>query len=419
MTTAATSLLGLALPVTGELSGTWGDVVNTSITALIDSAIAGTTTLSTDADVTLTTTTLAANQAREAIILWTGNGTATRTITAPAQSKVYIVINKTYSTQSIKLVGSGPTTGVTIVAGETCVAAWNGLDFVKISSTVAGVVPPASGGTGVVNSGTITLGGNLATSGAYSLTFTTTAGTNVTLPTTGTLATLAGSETLTNKTISGASNTLSNIANASLTNSSVTVNGSSVSLGGSITITAVNPNALTIGTGLSGTSYSGSGAVTIAIDSTVATLTGSQTLTNKTLTSPVIGAIVNTGTLTLPTTTDTLVGRATTDTLTNKTLTGFTETVVAVSGTTPALTPTTGTIQTWALSGSSTPTAGTWAAGQSMTLMVSASSYTITWTSLAVTWVGGGAPTLSTSLYTVIELWKVGSTIYGALVGNA
>jgi hypothetical protein len=47
----------------------------------------------------------------------------------------------------------------------------------------------------------------------------------------------------------------------------------------------------------------------------------SETLTNKTLTSPVISSISNTGTLTLPTSTDTLVGRATTDTLTNKTLT--------------------------------------------------------------------------------------------------
>ena len=46
----------------------------------------------------------------------------------------------------------------------------------------------------------------------------------------------------------------------------------------------------------------------------------SETLTNKTLTTPVIASISNTGTLTLPTDTDTLVGRATTDTLTNKTL---------------------------------------------------------------------------------------------------
>jgi hypothetical protein len=68
-----------------------------------------------------------------------------------------------------------------------------------------------------------------------------------------------------------------------LTNSSITINGSSVSLGGSTTVTATATNALTIGTGLSGTSYNGSAAVTIAIDSTVATLTGAQTLTNKTI----------------------------------------------------------------------------------------------------------------------------------------
>jgi hypothetical protein len=75
-------------------------------------------------------------------------------------------------------------------------------------------------------------------------------------------------------------------------------------------------------TGGTGIDTSGSGnAVTFAIDSTVATLTGAQTLTNKTLTTPIISTISNTGSLTLPTSTDTLVGRATTDTLTNKTLT--------------------------------------------------------------------------------------------------
>ena len=148
-------------------------------------------------------------------------------------------------------------------------------------------------------------------------------GTNY-IPVVGTTAT----QTLTNKTISGASNTLSNIANSSLTNSKVTIGSTDVSLGGTvttfaglssvtstsfvgaltgnastattlataraingvsfdgsaaITITANTTNTLTIGTGLSGTSFNGSGAVTVAIDSTVATLTGTQTLTNKTI----------------------------------------------------------------------------------------------------------------------------------------
>lgn len=101
---------------------------------------------------------------------------------------------------------------------------------------------------------------------------------------------------------------------------------------------------------------------------------------------------------------------------------GYTEEVFAVTGTTPALSPTNGSIQTWTLSGNATPTEGTWAAGQSITLMVDdGSAATITWTSLAVTWKtdGGSAPTLNTTGFTAIALWKVGSVIYGARVGDA
>lgn len=162
MPTAYTSLLGLALPVTGELSGTWGDTVNNSITSLLDTSVAGTTNVSTDADVTLTTTTGASNTARQAILLFSGARTALRTVTAPAQSKIYTVINATTGGFSVKLVGAGPTTGVTIVAGESAVCAWNGSDFVKVSNT--------GGSASFVNltaSGTVTFTGLTASQAVF------------------------------------------------------------------------------------------------------------------------------------------------------------------------------------------------------------------------------------------------------------
>lgn len=164
-----------------------------------------------------------------------------------------------------------------------------------------------------------------------------------------------------------------------------------------------------------------SASSTYAPISTTVTLTGTQTLTNKTLTSPVISSISNSGTLTLPTGTHTLVGRATTDTLTNKTFTNYTETVFAVTdGATVNLDPNNGPIQTWTLGANRTPGQANWAAGQSMTLMIDdGTAYTVTWTSVPVTWIGGTAPTLATTGYTVIVLWKVGTTIYGSFVGYA
>jgi len=75
---------------------------------------------------------------------------------------------------------------------------------------------------------------------------------------------------------------------------------------------------------------------TLSLPTSTDTLVGkatTDTLTNKTLTSPVIATIVNSGTLSLPTSTDTLVGRATTDTLTNKTLTAPVIATIVNSGT--------------------------------------------------------------------------------------
>ena len=96
----------------------------------------------------------------------------------------------------------------------------------------------------------------------------------------------------------------------------------------------------------------------------------------------------------------------------------ITEDVYAISGTSATLEPDNGSIQTHTLTGGTTYTDG-FSAGQAITLMINdGASYTVTWPTITWTNNGGSAPTLATSGYTVIALWKVGSVLYGALVGD-
>lgn len=167
---------------------------------------------------------------------------------------------------------------------------------------------------------------------------------------------------------------------------------------GSTADTAVQPSSTDTLTNktLSLTSNTVSGTTaqfnTALSDGSFATLAGTETFTNKTLTDPAITA---------PTITGTVI-----------------EDVYAVTGTTPALEPANGSIQTWTLTANSTPTDSV-ATGEAITLMIDdGTAYTITWPT--ITWVnnGGAAPTLATTGYTVIALWKVSTTLYGALVGD-
>jgi hypothetical protein len=89
--------------------------------------------------------------------------------------------------------------------------------------------------------------------------------------------------------------------------------------------------------------------------------------------------------------------------------------------------PGNGSIQLITLGASRTPKATNFAAGEAITLMVDdGTAYTLTWTDSTfggsgVVWKtdNGSAPTLNTSGYTVIVLWKVSTQVYGARVGNA
>lgn len=158
MTINYTTLLALAEPVTGTQPGVWGDDVNKGITDYLDIAIAGTNTLSTDADVTLTKTqgdnggsNISATTAQYMQLLFNGARTAIRNVVAPATSKIYVVNNSTTGGFAV-VVKTGVSTGVSIANGEKAVIAYNGSDYVKISSSLVsgltGILPVANGGTG-------------------------------------------------------------------------------------------------------------------------------------------------------------------------------------------------------------------------------------------------------------------------------
>jgi len=135
MSTSYTTLLGLALPATGELSGTWGDTVNNYISTYVDSAVAGAVTVTADTTLTKTTGSSLGSTSSQYAIIIASPASANITITAPASSKSYI-INNTSGTYTVKIVGAGPTTGVTLAVNEKAIVAWNGSDFVKIASSV-------------------------------------------------------------------------------------------------------------------------------------------------------------------------------------------------------------------------------------------------------------------------------------------
>lgn len=142
-TVTYTSLLGLALPTTGDLSGSWGTEVNNYITTYLDSAVAGALTITGGVDVSLTKSTgstLGSTSLQYATLLLNTSAAITVTIGSagiPAANKFYIVANlsATYAVQ-IKAYG-GSATQVTVAASERCVIVFNGTDYVKVSSTVA------------------------------------------------------------------------------------------------------------------------------------------------------------------------------------------------------------------------------------------------------------------------------------------
>ncbi len=216
---------------------------------------------------------------------------------------------------------------------------------------------------------------------------------------------LDAEQTLTNKTITLGDNTISGTLaqlNTAITDATIVSTTSTVTL---------ENKTITLGeNSISGTLAQFNAAVA---DSTLASLGGSESLTNKTI---ALGSNTVSGTLSqfnAAMTDGSFVSLSGAETLENKLLKDHAEDVTALSGTTPEI----GTgVNTWALSGNSTPTESL-TSGQSTTLQITnPSGYYITWTAVDK-WIGGGTPTLYASGTNLIELWKVGASVYGVSVG--
>jgi len=166
-------------------------------------------------------------------------------------------------------------------------------------------------------------------------------------------------------------------------------------------------NNVTFDAGVTAASFTGNGA-----NLTNVPAPSTYDAANLTGVLPAIDGSALTGTADatkLPLTGGTLTGSVTFEDAINENVYTITD------GASVDLDPDNGMIQQWTLGANRTATESL-STGQSVMLMVSAGSYTLTFPT--ITWVGGSAPTLATSGYTVIELWKTASTLYGATVGD-
>ena len=250
MATQYTTILKLALPVQGELSGTWGDVVNNNITSMVEEAVAGRKVINTWTanSHTLTSADGTTSESRAAILTLTDTGTALSgagTVVCPAASKIYIVENGTAQVITVKT-ASG--TGIAVPVGKNMVVFCDGTNVEE----------------GISNIASLSIGGDGAT--------------------------VTGIKDEDDMSSNSATKLATQQSIKAYVDSQVTAQDLDVTDGSTTISIDLDSESLGIlgGTGI-GSTASGNN-VTLAIDATVATLTGSQTLTNKTLTSPDINA---------------------------------------------------------------------------------------------------------------------------------
>jgi len=214
MTTAYTPILQLALPVTGELNGTWGDVVNNNITSMVEQAIAGLATINTwtTASHTLTTADGTTDEARCAILQCSGAPGAAATVICPTATKVYIIKNSVTGGYAVTLKTSAGT-GISVPNGGTALLYCDGTNVVSGGGLGGDVVGPASatdtaiatfdGVTGklIKNNASVTIAANIITALGFSGPLNGTVG--ATTPNTAAVTTLSATGAITSTLATG------------------------------------------------------------------------------------------------------------------------------------------------------------------------------------------------------------------------
>jgi hypothetical protein len=375
-----TSSLRLIQPATGEYSGTWGTQVNNGLTALVDTSVAGTATITmTAANYTLSNANGAADEARAMFLVLGGTPGASYQVICPAVSKLYFVANNTGFAQTVK---TSAGSGISVPNGARMTLRCDGTDVVVAqnyfgSLTLGTALGAASGGTGLTSPGAngnvLLSNGTAWTSsalppGGLVYTFTTTP---VTLTDKqGVLTDTSGGAftvTLPATPSTGAQVVVADAGNAWGTNN-LTVGRNGSTIGGLAENLVCDITGASVQLVYDGTTWEVYAQIG-GNSGNVVTLTGTQTLTNKTIED---GVFTN----------------------------GYTEeTVTANTGTAYTISLSNGTVQILTLTGNCTFTLPTATAGKSFMILLKqdgTGGRTATWPA-SVKWPGSVAPTITST----------------------